>query len=142
MFRVVTLTPTTPGSSSSALGSAAGGPGPVPPGGSWYLLWVTAGSLAAGASGRRLSSLRVPPTPFMEGADPLVAAPTYGGQPASWDPVSEPTLGLRVCGYHTQCGTCQNPPSNVSTAVLVWVTITAGVALQRVREGERGRAER
>ena len=78
----------------------------------------------------------------MEGAGPLVAAPTYRGQPASWDPVSEPILGLRVCGYHTQWGTCQNPPSKVSTAVLVWVTVTPGVALQRVREGEHGRAAR
>lgn len=45
-----------------------------------------------------------------------------GGWSASWDPVSDPLLGLRICGHLVQWGTCWNLPLEVSTAILVLVT--------------------
>ena len=45
-----------------------------------------------------------------------------GGWSASWDPVSDPLLGLRICGHLVQLGTCWNLPLEVSTAILVLVT--------------------
>ena len=61
------------------------------------------------------------PASLVEDRGSPQAAPVCGGWSASWDPVSDPLLGLRICGHLVQWGACWNLPSEASTAVLLLV---------------------
>lgn len=86
-----------------------------------HLLCPHLGPLAAGLLAEDCPHGGLPASLVEDGGSPR-AAPSCRRRSAFWDPVSDPLLGLRVCGHPVQRSTCWNLPLEVSTAILVLVT--------------------